>query len=159
MGLKDLLSFIPILALIGTVIIFSKKYIRGQQYKKLNKKRTQKDLDAFYSHFLDLGYPKSWIDEVVYILRRNSLTVLDFIPSTRDSFKTDYNWNTPLADQYSSYQMRLAGFALRKIAFISITEKDWKEFQDINGEIDNFDDLFNYFKFKTPKSHHSYSSH
>lgn len=140
--------FIGAVIAIGFIVSIFVFKSRGRS--ELLNRQNPDDVDDFIGYFESKGYTRKFLDLSIKILREQFLN-RNFIPNIEHSFVDDYQWTKTLIDQYSTYQMRYAGIILRDIKAISITESDWAKYQETNGLIDNFDQLFDYVIGKLPE--------
>lgn len=154
MGLfgKDQIMMIVWVIIIGVVLVlipWRSLNRRKEQRSDLLKTRNGVDQKDFLEHFMNLGYTEKFLELALNVLQNQFMTK-KFIPLVTDSFRNDYGWSGFIADQYSTHQMRYAGILLRDIKAISVTESDWANYQETNGTIDSFDQLFDYVIGKLP---------
>lgn len=115
--------------------------------KNLDQNRDHSDLELFIDFYKKQGVPEKVIKRVLKYLR-GLVNARKFIPARSDDFVKDYGFTKGWNDEYRSSEMFLAGMVCRDIGIVSITEKDWQEFEDVNGRIRNFDLLFKYLDSK-----------
>lgn len=147
----EIIGITIILLLVLSLLYFvAHKAMMHNKFVQLNQERDLNDLEEFYIIFEEKGYSRLWISQVVHELNKICKINGQFIPKPSDSFRKDYHWKINFARKYSSYQMQLVGETLGAFAS-SLKEEDWNEFQEKNGEIDTFDDLFQYLEMKLNK--------